>query len=284
MRMKADLMRRSDSPASDHSRGAKRFASPPLLGMLCLLATSAAWADESHLAGLAPTDTWTPTVARWIWHAGEPKPHNDYVQFRKTLRLDAPPREAVVRVSADCKYVLWINGQIVGRGPLTTNPKYKQVDTYPVASYLKPGDNVIAALVLQRHRKTSRLWPTRGGVLLELRADKTALGTDTSWKVRHAVEYQSDVPMMAHQYGLQEWFDARKAAVGWRESGFDDSGWATAVEVPDATEYWPAALERRAMPHMLREIMHPVGVVSCFGISPDSPPRTGRLAKSRPTG
>ena len=57
-------------------------------------------------ASLAPTATWTPSVARWIWLPGEEKPANAYVQFRKTISLDSAPSKATVHASADCKYLL----------------------------------------------------------------------------------------------------------------------------------------------------------------------------------
>lgn len=215
-------------------------------------------------ASLAPTATWTPSVARWIWLPGEDKPANAYVQFRKTFSLTSVPAKATVFASADCKYLLWVNGTVVGRGPIVTDPAYKQVDVYDVASLLHPGTNVVAALVLQRHKKTSRLWPVRGGFLLQLSADTTTAGTDASWKARLAVEYQSDVPYMTHQYGQQEWLDARKAPAGWNAPGFDDSTWGSAVVVRNAEQYWPAALELRDLPHMLREVIHPVRLVSYF--------------------
>ena len=108
--------------------------------------------------------TWTPERASWIWLSGEEQPDNAYVMFRRSFRLDSVPDSATLRATADCRCLLSVNGVIVGRGPITTDPRFKQVDSYDVAEHLREGENSIAALVLQRHEKTSRLWPVRGRV------------------------------------------------------------------------------------------------------------------------
>jgi len=209
-------------------------------------------------------EMWIAEIGKWIWLEGEEKPNNVYVQFRKTFTLAQVPAKAIVHASADCKYLLFINGAPAGRGPITTDPKYKQVDVYNVAPYLKAGENVIAALVLQRHAKTSRLWPVRGGFLLEFSSPGLCFGTDGTWKSRRAVEYKSDAPLMSHQYGHQEWLDARKAESGWMLSGFNDQSWKNALVVAEAGSNWPKALEIRTVPHMLREVRYPTRLVGYF--------------------
>lgn len=215
---------------------------------------------------------WTAKHAAWIWLPGEAQPANGYVHFRKSFVLEAVPDRAVIHVTADCKYRLSVNGVFVGRGPVTTDPKYKQVDVYDVAAHLRPGPNVVAALVLQRHAPTSRLCPARGGFLLELAAGDLHLGTDASWKARWAEEYKADAPYMTHQYGHQEWRDGRKAPVGWELPGFDDAEWPAAVVVEQAETFWPAALELRRVPCLLYETRHPVEVVSYFGLTTNGRP------------
>jgi hypothetical protein len=216
---------------------------------------------------------WTPTTARWIWVSGETQPWNAYAHFRRTFSLTDMPAQATVHVTADCKYRLYVNGEVVGRGPVTTDPQYKQVDVYDVTPHLRAGENVVAALVLQRHAPTSRLFPVRGGFLLQFVADGVSFGTDTGWKARWAEEYCADAPYMTHQYGQQEWVDGRKAPVGWEAPGFDDGDWEQAIQVTDTP--WPQALEVRAVPHMQREVVHPVELVCYFGLSTcGRPPET----------
>ena len=61
----------------------------------------------------APFDT-----ARWIGFGDPAVDHVDSrFAFRKSLELSAKPTSGRVRVTADARYMLWVNGQLVGRGP-----------------------------------------------------------------------------------------------------------------------------------------------------------------------
>jgi len=207
---------------------------------------------------------WAATHARWIWLSGQQKPDNAFVQFRKAFELGRSPAEAIVHVSADCRYLLFVNGEVVGRGPVTTDPRYKQVDVYDVATRLTAGVNVIAALVLQRHAKTSRLWPVRGGFVLQFDSAELSFGSDETWKARWASEYEADPPFMTHQYGHQEWLDTRQAEPGWLSAEFDDRHWQSAVVVSDSERYWPKELELRTVPHMRRIVRCPTRMIGYF--------------------
>jgi len=235
------------------------------------------WAGEKDVISAskmtAPLAVWKPQSAKWIWLKGNEKPGNDYVQFRKSFKLESEPNHAVIHISADCRYLLFINGQIVGRGPVTANPRYKQIDIYNVKQFFKTGENVISALVLQRNNKTSRLWPVRGGFILQLDTESNSIGTDASWRARWAIEYKSDTPYMTMQYGQQEWVDGRLIPTDWQETGFDDSNWLPALEVENAEKFWPTELELRTVPYMLREIIYPRQIVSFFGISSEWSPK-----------
>ena len=210
--------------------------------------------------------------AEWIWLAGLPKPKNAYVNFRKAFVLSKKPKKAALRVSADCKYVLFVNGRHLGRGPVTMPTEHKQFDEYDCAKLLKNGKNVLAALVLHRQYKNSRLIPVRGGFILELDAEGKTIVTDSSWKVRRAVECKSDTPYMTHQYGNQEWVDARKSEPGWEGLNFNDKKWSTAAIVKNAKKYWPENIESRMVPHMLREKKNPLRLVTYFGLTSQGRP------------
>ncbi len=79
--------------------------------------------------------------------------------FRRTFDLEVVPEEAPARITADSRYVLWVNGQEVGRGPARSQPFRQRYDSYDLAPYLtrrrqrrrcpgdllRPGDVVLAA-------------------------------------------------------------------------------------------------------------------------------------------
>ena len=69
------------------------------------------------------------------------------VVFRKTFQLSAKPARADLHLFADARYVLWVNGSYVERGPNRFQPNGPEYDTINVAPFLKAGRNVIAVIV-----------------------------------------------------------------------------------------------------------------------------------------
>ncbi|MBW7459293.1 hypothetical protein K0U00_35095, partial [Paenibacillus sepulcri] len=87
--------------------------------------------------------------AQWIWGGEEESPRNEWRCFRRNFEVPENPGETELRISADSRYVLYINGTQVGRGPVRSWPKEQFYDTYEVGHLLKAGrSNTIAVLVM----------------------------------------------------------------------------------------------------------------------------------------
>src|SRR5674476_657016 len=67
--------------------------------------------------------------------------------FRKTFDLEKVPDRLVVHVSADNRYILFVNGERVCYGPAKGDLKTYKYDVVDIAKFLQPGKNVLAALV-----------------------------------------------------------------------------------------------------------------------------------------
>ena len=102
-------------------------------------------------------------AGQWIWVKGEAKPRHFYLYARRAFELAAPARSALLRVTAADRYVLYINGVYVGRGPARSDPRRKSYDTYQVAQHLAPGANVVAIRALSL--RYPRAWGRRLGRL-----------------------------------------------------------------------------------------------------------------------
>ncbi len=131
-----------------------------------------------------------PWAADWIWVDGE-APEAGW--FRKEITLTDTPLRVAAWVTADMKYRLWVNGQLVSRGPADIGCDYAGGNTHrwfydyrDLTPFFHKGRNVIAAEV-------SRRWPvwqvSRGtpGFLFE--ADLTipnqqtlTVKSDASWR------------------------------------------------------------------------------------------------------
>ena len=182
----------------------------------------------------------TDWKAHWIWQPTEdPGQPNTYVYFRRTFELDAPLEKARLRVSADTCYRLFLNGTLVGWGPVMTEPRWQTFDTYEIGPLLKSGTNVIGAVVYHYGNAPDNpgantyFW-SRGGFLCQLDLDPAAepLLTDAAWQVLESTAWRRDVPKM-DRMTFCELFDAAKEPVGWLEPDFDRQGWQQAVVVTD---------------------------------------------------
>jgi alpha-L-rhamnosidase len=186
--------------------------------------------------------------ARWIWCEApriETDPGSLLVRrappasvtgaFRRAFSLDRVPERAPARVSADSRYVLFVNGVERARGPVRANGRRLHYDVVDLAAHLRPGANVLAAWVRFFGRANPWWAPVpatlqlgAGAFVLEARLGDAWVVSDEGWRARRADAWQ-ELPPSGVGSMPQELFDARAWPADWHEPGFDDGGWAPAV-------------------------------------------------------
>lgn len=197
--------------------------------------------------------------ARWIWDYSRWSYHHIdcRVQFRRTFELDTVPRTAEILVTADSRYVLWVNGQYVNYGPARGFQESWPVDRLDIAPFLKAGKNVIAVLAYC-FGVSNYVCASVGaaGFLLKGNAGNTPLDSGENWKCRIAPGYICGVDKCTSQYHFQEFFDCRKADESWLEACYDDSLWSSSGgKAPGCQPY--QAFEERELPLLQGEIRYP---------------------------
>jgi alpha-L-rhamnosidase len=83
----------------------------------------------------------------WITHPDSGTRTPIVLQFRRELDLDRVPAKLPVSVTADNRYILYVNGARVADGPSTGTIKSWRQRSVDLAPQLKRGKNVIAAVV-----------------------------------------------------------------------------------------------------------------------------------------
>ena len=144
--------------------------------------------------------------AHWISCPDVPAKAYGVYHFRKTFGLREQPSRFIIHVSADNRYVLFVNGKEVGRGPARSSLYNWNFETYDISSFLKAGNNVIAALVwnMGEYTPVAQI-SAQTGFLLQ--ADKNAeqvANSDNSWKVLHDTAYApcaTNMGALLHLYG-----------------------------------------------------------------------------------
>ncbi len=188
-----------------------------------------------------------PSHACWIGSAHPFDLHEVYLDFRSpavTLNDAGTPVE--LRITADSRYKLWINGAFVARGPSRCHPWQQSVDRLDVTPYLKAGDNVLCVQVYQpgyshfayTHRGT-------GGLLVNLLVgERSMLVSDGTWRVRRNGSFNALVPRVSIYGSGVEDRDLRLED-DWTEPFYDDGGWPSARVVAPLGGYpWLAVQER----------------------------------------
>jgi len=78
--------------------------------------------------------------AKWIWGRGsDPQEFNRYQVFRKSFTADPFQGTTKLYITADSRYVLYLNGERLGQGPVRSWPFDQKYDVYDLTSRLKKG-------------------------------------------------------------------------------------------------------------------------------------------------
>ena len=186
----------------------------------------------------APEKAWT---AKWIAAPDIPGTSAGVFHFRKTLHLDSKPARFVVRVSADNRYRLFVNGTSVAVGPARGDLLHWRYETVDLAPFLKAGDNVVTATVwnwgdLRPGAQISR----RTAFLLQSDSPaEAAIDSGPSWKVMadRAYSFTPGQPEVLGYYAAApgETIDAALYPWGWEQPAFDDGSWQAAAVIANAT-------------------------------------------------
>jgi hypothetical protein len=172
-----------------------------------------------------------------VGFGGDVPPHEfTRVQFRKTFTVSELPSSAPLRLTADSRYVLYVNGNEVGRGPIRSQPRRQRFDEYDIADVLVAGENTIAVLVTY-YGAANAFWQpaasngnfgTDAILVLEARIGGELLVSDDSWKFSRSTGWAA-FPKRWIDGVPAEKVDAREFDADWFVGAYDDSAWATAT-------------------------------------------------------
>ena len=183
-----------------------------------------------------------------VWSPSAPPHQQVYAVFRRCFDLQHPPTSAQLYVFADSRFVVWVNGILVGRGPNRFDPREAKYSAFSAEPFLRAGTNAVAVLVHHYHdgRAQDDPEPMNGrimrsepacAVLLDCTntvSGSTSIWTDEKWRVSTQTRYR---PSPISWGWIPDRIDARLDQGDWTRHGFDDSTWESAKPVkPDTWE------------------------------------------------
>ena len=171
--------------------------------------------------------------------------------LRREFKLGGPVERARAYVTSHGLYELHLNGRRVSEDLFTPGwtsyNKRLQYQTYDVTPLLKPGANVVGAVLGNGWYRGDLGWQDRRNLygnrlgllgLIEITykdGRREVVGTDQSWKA-------STAPILMSEIYHGETYDARLEKPGWSAPGFDDRAWSgvKVVDHPKDTLIAPA--------------------------------------------
>lgn len=202
----------------------------------------------------------------YIWNTDAKLNKQQYVAFRKTFSIDFEIQEASIKLFADNRYTLWVNGSFIDFGPGRFNPKHPRYDEFEITELLVKGENCISVLVhniaidkLDENVRSNRIMSHRPGltaqVMLTSSAGKqSSKFTDSSWKTSNNTQFLKSPVSIA---SIHDNIDMSKEH-NWHEITFNDSKWTNAVEISNKS--W-GILAKREIPRLLRDTIQPKQIV-----------------------
>jgi len=209
--------------------------------------------------------------AFWIWTRGGVtvpvhRPDSPYrtAYFRRGFDVADESAALTVHVSADSRYILYLNGEAVARGPAKGDIRHHFYDTVELGERLRPGRNVLAAVVVSY----ASSWPhpvqlgapcsvmtvsgafVLDGELVEA-AGVRSLRTDSQWQALADISYghgaaEGDDQVYA---GLCERLDGRTYPRGWQLPDYEDESWEDAAVIAAAVR--PDTVTDTPLPYRL---------------------------------
>lgn len=181
----------------------------------------------------------------WVWSADAPAARNAFAVFRRTVQLDAVPEAVDLRLCADTRYRLRVNGAVIAHGPSRGVPQHLEWDRIDLAPWLVTGANVIAVEVHNPNASTFQTMPdSKAGFIadgfLTVAGEEISLATPGAWRATTATAWSPVAPAFSFAQGPIElcdlaalpdaWFTDPAADATWKPVAPADGPWNPPVE------------------------------------------------------
>ncbi len=167
------------------------------------------------------------SATAWIAPAGAAEERNVCFQAVSVFELAAVPAGSELRITAESRYRLYVNGVYLGDGPARGSRTGCFVDSYPVAPLLRRGRNAVAVEVQCMNYPSFIAVPAEPALWVEFAG---GLELEPAWRVRRAPEWRGDTDYFSLQSGYAEWIDHRLESSSWL-TGEGVGDWEPAVVI-----------------------------------------------------
>ncbi|MFQ3668941.1 MAG: hypothetical protein SNJ61_08650, partial [Fimbriimonadaceae bacterium] len=153
----------------------------------------------------------TDLPANFVWTKDPTPARNAFAVFRRRFRLDEVPREARLRLFADTRYRLWVNGRFVAAGPGRFVTQFPEYDSADVSKHLQTGENEIVVEANFFGASSFQTMPDgKPGFWASGRAGSVDLSTPGEWTGAPSSAWDPHAPSFSFAQGPVEICDTRR--------------------------------------------------------------------------
>ena len=211
-----------------------------------------------------PEHLGNPEYAEWITMPGIQGNEFGVYGFRKSITLNKRPEKFIIHVSADNRYRLFVNAEMVSWGPAVGDLHHWNYETIDIADNLNEGTNIISARVWNYSKyRGARQISNRTAFILQGDSKREQIAnTNKTWKVKedrgyYPISHTSSEVGGGYIAGATDSIHASYKLRGWKNNGFDDETWSFAEEIGKGNHRglntWhgtPWLLQERSIPPM----------------------------------
>ncbi|HEY1767756.1 MAG TPA: alpha-L-rhamnosidase C-terminal domain-containing protein [Terracidiphilus sp.] len=169
------------------------------------------------------------------------------LHLRRTLLLAAAPQSYPVRVSADNRFILWVNGRRVGDGPARGDLAHWRYERFDLAPFLRTGANLVTATVWNWgvYAPIAQISDRTAFLLESEAAGADSISMPKGWEVEveqgHRPLDRSSVDLRAYMAaGPGEEIDAAQYDWSWQSPADASAAWVP-VGTPMRDSIFPGA-------------------------------------------
>lgn len=204
----------------------------------------------------------------WIWlknWTAQDKEEPAFVLFRKEINVYGRPEKGTIRISADSRYKLYVNGKLAEAGPCKGDGQIWFADEVDLIPYLKKGKNVLAVRVLRYPTIQSKgcfgIYRTEfpgffaEGKILDDEGKEYSLNAADGWKVRKDENFH--IVSESDFFAPLQILENNRGALwqkGWMNPDYNEDGWEVPWEYPSMNQaVSPGNLQKRPIPFLFRK-------------------------------
>ncbi|WP_420644998.1 hypothetical protein [Candidatus Leptofilum sp.] len=209
------------------------------------------------------TQNWPQPEAKWIGLRGTETETNLFLEFVRRFEFSGI-EQLVVSITAVSRYILFINGTEIARGPAPSQPtlRYFHRHTIPAAQ-LRQGENLIAIRLHHDGATTETIQKFaygQPGLLVAVQAARTNFVSDKTWQLRRSPLF-SGSSMVSKWGGYKEFYHG-DLEDGWQAIDYDHSSWSFADEIaPVHDAAFAQELVAVTLPELQTTIVHPAKII-----------------------